>query len=159
LTYTTNDPRKRKSYDGEWKDGKRNGKGEMVWKNGARYNGDWSNGKRDGYGEHIFPNGEKYVGNWKNGRREGRTIRALCISFLSDIGIVGTGIRVFSNGDQFEGTWKNDKKEGSGVYICAHGRRTNQLWEGGKQKTDEPLQQGIIKKENVLCVIMTIANQ
>ena len=37
-------------YDGEWKEGKREGKGSLTLSNGAKYVGEFSNGKYDGFG-------------------------------------------------------------------------------------------------------------
>ena len=33
------------------------------------YEGEWVNGKQDGKGVYIFPNGEKKYGLWKDGKR------------------------------------------------------------------------------------------
>ena len=38
-----------------------NGKGKMVWGKDSTYVGDWVNGKRDGQGEMIYKNGDKYI--------------------------------------------------------------------------------------------------
>jgi len=38
------------SYEGEWKNDMRSGKGKMMYKNNSTYEGNWENGKRSGYG-------------------------------------------------------------------------------------------------------------
>lgn len=38
------------TYDGEWKDGKRNGQGVMKYPSGQQYDGEWKNGKKHGRG-------------------------------------------------------------------------------------------------------------
>ena len=32
-----------RKYDGEWKDGKQNGHGKMIWSDGQIYDGNWCN--------------------------------------------------------------------------------------------------------------------
>ena len=39
-----------KTYNGEWKDGERHGKGILTWPNGDKYEGEWKNGKHEGKG-------------------------------------------------------------------------------------------------------------
>jgi len=42
-----------------------NGKGTMCWKNGRRYEGQWKNGKKDGQGIEYGANGAvNYIGEW-----------------------------------------------------------------------------------------------
>ena len=36
-----------------------------------RYEGNWKNGVRDGYGVFHYANGSKYEGYWKNNMKEG----------------------------------------------------------------------------------------
>ena len=56
-----------------FKDGKRSGKGTMLFNqlneavgavNLAKYEGDWKFNKRNGIGEMTWSDGSKYVGNW-----------------------------------------------------------------------------------------------
>ena len=44
------------SYDGNWRDDKRDGRGEMKWANGAHYNGDWKGDVKHGSGVYTWPN-------------------------------------------------------------------------------------------------------
>jgi hypothetical protein len=41
-------------YDGEWKNGKRDGQWKEFHSNGSRYEGEWKNGVRDGIGTYFF---------------------------------------------------------------------------------------------------------
>ena len=44
-----------------------NGKGTMTWKNGRRYEGQWKNGKKDGQGIEYGANGAvNFSGEWKD---------------------------------------------------------------------------------------------
>lgn len=46
-------------YKGQMMNGKPNGKGNTVFKNGDSYVGEYIKGKRDGYGVYSFSDGEK----------------------------------------------------------------------------------------------------
>ena len=48
--YAEDNEHDRISYDGEWNDDKRSGKGTMIWKGGEMYVGDWLNDLRHGNG-------------------------------------------------------------------------------------------------------------
>ena len=45
-----------------------------TYKNGNRYEGQIKNGLREGIGTMFYNNGYKYEGDWKNGLREGKGI-------------------------------------------------------------------------------------
>ncbi|MAP01856.1 MAG: hypothetical protein CMD01_03455 [Flavobacteriales bacterium] len=57
-------------YEGEWTDGKRNGKGTMHWSDGTKYQGQWKEDKRHGQGIYTYGEGEwegdVYSGEFKN---------------------------------------------------------------------------------------------
>ena len=38
----------------------------MIWPDGNNYEGDWKDGKRNGQGMMTEPNGNKYLGEWKD---------------------------------------------------------------------------------------------
>ncbi|AGO84374.1 Morn repeat domain containing protein [Pandoravirus salinus] len=59
-------------YTGDWADGKRHGRGEGVWSNGARYEGDWVDDRCDGRGTMVYASGNHYRGGWSAGQRHGR---------------------------------------------------------------------------------------
>merc|ERR1712098_257436 len=70
-------------YEGEWKDGKRNGKGKMTYGQSSRriihevYEGDWEDGKRNGkgkmtYSKWPYSSGEVYEGDWEDDKRNGK---------------------------------------------------------------------------------------
>ena len=54
-------------YLGEYKDGKKHGKGSYTWSDGGIYVGNWKEGKQHGHGTYTTPAGRKYVGEWRNG--------------------------------------------------------------------------------------------
>ena len=55
-------------YVGEYKDGKKHGKGTYTLENGTKYMGEWKDGKKHGQGTYTLPNGSKYVGEWRENK-------------------------------------------------------------------------------------------
>ena len=90
---------------GEYKNGLRHGKGIQYYSNGnIKYEGDWLNDKFEGKGKYIWENGEYYIGQEKNGLRHGK------------------GIEYYSNGKlRYKGNFVNDEKNGIGHYIIESG--------------------------------------
>ena len=52
-------------YEGEIENGKPNGKGTLIYRNGTRYVGEYLDGTWNGQGSFYFPDGEKWVGEFK----------------------------------------------------------------------------------------------
>ena len=57
------------TYDGEYKDGKRNGKGKEYKNKSLIYEGEYKNGKRHGYGKEYEHNKLIFEGEYFNGKR------------------------------------------------------------------------------------------
>ena len=74
-------------YEGEYRNGKMNGRGVLHYPNGHRYEGDFVDDKRHGTGVHEWARGDVYEGQWQDGKPHGS----------------GT----YTKGDQqFAGTWR-----------------------------------------------------
>lgn len=58
-------------YNGEWKDGKMNGKGIFTWPDGRKYEGYYLNDLKHGTGRFEWEGGKIYDGEWKNGCQHG----------------------------------------------------------------------------------------
>ena len=54
------------TYNGEWLDGMRDGKGKHKMDSGLQYTGEWLLDKRHGFGKQQFDNGDVYFGQWEN---------------------------------------------------------------------------------------------
>lgn len=87
---------------GEFKDGKKSGKGCYTFANGSKYDGEYSENKKQGEGMYFAPDGGKYVGGWLADKRH------------------GWGVYTYPTGDRYEGDWKNGTKHGKGAYIYAN---------------------------------------
>lgn len=104
-----------RKYEGEWRDGRRQGFGKMEFENGDRFEGLWMPDSRYDNessmvkGTYTFANGDVYKGEW-----EGSTIN-------------GTGTYTYVNGDKYEGPWKGGRPNGNGTYTWEDGSK----YEGG----------------------------
>lgn len=104
------------SYDGNYKNGKKHGKGTFIWADGSRYEGEWRNDMRYGIGTYTWPDGDIYTGEWENNR------------------INGYGTFKSKSGFEYTGEWKDDKHNGFGKYILPNGNEyTGEFKEGIKQ--------------------------
>jgi hypothetical protein len=88
-------------YAGNFVNGMYQGKGTMLFKNGAFLTGDWKNGKLNGKGCNLTVNGNIYMGPFSDGKREGK------------------GNLIYSDNSILQGEWRNDKFNGRSIYIPA----------------------------------------
>lgn len=94
------------------------GRGTMVFSTGSRYDGEFKNGKRNGCGTYTFVNGRRYVGQFQNDRFEGQGVWFLengdrYIGAFKDDRCHGKGTFIFKDGKTQSGTWRNGQLEGS----------------------------------------------
>ena len=109
-------------YEGEWRDGKRNGQGTFYsladnQNKGDKYEGNYKDGLRHGQGTYIFANGSKFVGEWIDGKYNGQ----------------GTFYYLANDqykGDKYEGNYKDGLRHGQGIYTKANGSVAQEgIWE------------------------------
>lgn len=82
-------------YKGEFKAGRKYGKGVKTWPSGDRYDGEFINDSKDGAGAYTWGQGsvwagEKYIGSYRHDRRH------------------GLGVYEWPDGDRYTGPWQND---------------------------------------------------
>ena len=83
-------------YIGEWKNGKRHGKGLLKWYDGGEYEGEWFDGKAHGKGKFIHKEGDSYEGNFTSNQTN------------------GYGVYKRIDNLKYEGFWKGDQQHGKG---------------------------------------------
>ena len=83
------------TYKGNWKDGKKNGYGEVKWDGGGDYKGNWKDGEENGYGVKTWSDGSIYNGNWEEGTWGGK------------------GTYTNPSGCKFYGEWDNNRLNGN----------------------------------------------
>jgi hypothetical protein len=102
-------------YDGEWDNGKANGRGRCSYSvNHAIYEGYWKDNERYGRGTYVLPSCFAYEGSWKDDKSN------------------GIGICVYDNGDVYNGNWKNNQRHGKGTFTWINGSAYNGTWKDGK---------------------------
>jgi hypothetical protein len=105
------------------KDGKREGKGSLNYKNGDNYWGMFKADKRDGKGKLVDKNFNFYDGLWENDMRNGK------------------GHSIHKTEGEYEGEYKNDLREGFGTMIWNNGSVYQGEW-----VNDKPVQQTVVEK-------------
>jgi hypothetical protein len=90
-------------YHGQWSEGKRNGRGRQIWKDGTFYEGYWSDDMANGNGRLIQASGDVYEGEWVDDKAEGK------------------GVYFHQDGTSYTGEWLKDKQHGYGHEKWADG--------------------------------------
>ena len=114
-------------YEGDFVNGKLQGRGTLTWGPkskwaGDKYEGGWVNGKQQGKGIYTYGNGDKYEGDFVNGKMQGR-------------GTLTWGPKSKWTGDKYEGDWVNDKQQGKGIFTYGNGDKYEGDWINGKQQS------------------------
>ena len=113
-------------YTGDFKDGCRQGKGVILYKNGDKYDGEWANDKYNGKGIYYFHDGSTYEGGYKDDLKCGKGRYKFASgnkyegNFENDV-FNGDGVFVFADGKKYEGQFKNGKMEGKGTFTMKGG--------------------------------------
>lgn len=97
------------SYEGNYANGKRNGKGKYLFKGGI-YKGDFVDGMYNGQGIKTFDNGNSYNGNFINFNFYGKgkyfwNDGTIYEGDFENNGINGNGVKSFKNGTSIKGTF------------------------------------------------------
>ena len=100
-------------YYGDWRAGKREGGGKMIWNSGDEYEGEWVQDVMSGKGTLTKAVGSTYVGEWMNGNPH------------------GTGKITHSSGRSYEGSFVNGVSEGAGKFRFDNGTIYQGNWKDG----------------------------
>lgn len=104
ITFASDDSSNRKSYEGDWYYGIRQGTGTMIWNDGEKYVGNWINGAPEGKGYLYYTSGDRVEGTFKNGR------------------ISGKATYNYDNGNYMIGYYVYGKKDGDWQYFDKNGK-------------------------------------
>lgn len=126
-------------YHGEIQSGHRNGKGVYKFKNGDVYEGEYKAGKRTGKGKYTWANGDSYDGDWKDDKKEGEGKNVYANGDVYRGGWLnhlksGKGMMTYANGDVFEGEWTNNKRTGFGKFQWNDGDVYKGEWKDDKRE-------------------------
>lgn len=114
----------RTRYMGELLKGRFNGYGELSIGDSLIYSGQWRAGKRCGRGLSHDSLGRTIDGIWHadtliSGTR--RDASGIYIGQMDRRGMAhGHGRYIYANGDTYEGRWQNDRRDGFGFLLSAH---------------------------------------
>ena len=130
-------------YEGQFKKGKREGKGKFNFGDGNYYEGDFINDKFNGQGYFKFKDGREYKGNWKDNEMNGKGTfkwdeNKKYEGEYKDSRREGYGIYYFGDNSYYEGNWIDNAPHGEGK-LCQNGKYTEGLFRFGK----------LIKKKNI----------
>ena len=102
-----------KYYEGQFKNGLRNGNGKLYYSNGnIIYEGDFVNDKFEGNGKYIYEGGEYYNGQWKEDKKNGKGslyAKNGNIIYVGDFvndNYEGNGRKYIEGGGYYDGQWK-----------------------------------------------------
>jgi hypothetical protein len=84
-------------YEGEWVEGKREGKGTLTIARYGRCVGDWKGDTLEGRGVYTWASGETYEGEFRGGAFD------------------GSGTMVYASGMKYAGMWVKGVQNGQGV--------------------------------------------
>ncbi|TNV78792.1 hypothetical protein FGO68_gene5616 [Halteria grandinella] len=124
-------------YEGDWLNGKANGKGTFYHLNGDIYEGDFIDDRANGNGVYFHKNGSKYTGEWKNDLKDGRGREewedgAYYEGDFREGRKHGVGTYLWSDGSTYSGGWSNNNIDGRGKYVWPDGRSYEGGWSDNK---------------------------
>ena len=124
-------------YQGEFKDGLKQGQGTYEWDSGLRYEGEFEADRPNGKGKFMFPNGDVYEGDVKAGVVSGRGVYVTkggdrIEGSFADGRANGSGIYRFASGDRYEGEMVAGEPRGKGRYYTRTGDRIEGQFAGGR---------------------------
>lgn len=100
------------SYEGEFLDGKRHGRGTYNFADKAKYVGEWRSGDMSGLGRMEFSGGGSFTGE-----------------FRADMWV--RGVQVSENGNKYEGAFENKRRHGKGAFTWTNGDTYIGHWKDG----------------------------
>jgi hypothetical protein len=111
---------------GEFKNNKAHGQGTYTYLDGRKYVGEYKKGKKHGRGTFTWPNGNIYVGQWKNRNfhGHGKLTKKNGYKYVGDWKFHkedGYGEKTWPDGDTYEGEFKNGETNGEGTYTWIDG--------------------------------------
>ena len=145
------------SYEGEWKDDKKNGKGTEVDENdNPIFYGEWKDDKPNGNGKYYEKKKVKYEGEWKNGRM--RVDENTEYVYVNKMIVKLVRISI-STGDELMSLLNDEEKRLSVSELVIEERCGNELKIDLKICGFENLKKLIVKKNSLMKLIsLTIEN-
>jgi len=119
-------------YVGEWKDGRKNGKGIMTYANGDTYDGNWVDGNKEGQGVSTSYMGRRvYTGSWSNNQKNGEGTMTSRAGEYDGIDVT-----------TYKGIWVNDNLPTGEIYY-GEGDRKSDTYKGELRQRYHPTVDGL----------------
>ena len=139
------------TYEGDWKEDKKDGNGIIIYKNGCKYEGQFKNNKIEGIGKMSWIDGAYYSGEFKNNIFNGKGVlkgnnNHIYNGYFQNGIYNGEGEFKWINGDTIEsykGNYLCGKRNGSGEFHFKNGHIYRGRWESGS-----PHGKGIYETKN-----------
>lgn len=138
-------------------------KGSFTYSSGEEYHGEWKEGRRQGIGQLRFADGSSYVGQFENGLFSGRGTLAFSDGSRYEGEFVqgkfqGVGVFTRCDGMKFEGEFKNGRVEGYGLLMFpdgSHGHPRNEgIFENNRLSKREKCQ-AVIQRAQISFHVVT----
>lgn len=127
-------------YQSEWKNDERNGSGKEFCPDGTTFVGLYLNGMRHGQGTMTWPEGSKYSGQFERGRANGegelvRTDGSVYRGRFHEDCMSGEGRMQWRDGVEYTGQFVGNRREGFGKMLWTSGkwRSYEGYWKDGMQ--------------------------
>jgi len=121
------EPKQKASYEGSYKNGKKDGTGKMTFPSNDIYTGEWKENKMHGTGTYEYKKtGDIYSGTFVEGQKEGEG----CYEFGADSsklkgkwekGKFITGEWIYKGAGKYAGTFQNGQPIGAGSFSFVNG--------------------------------------
>ena len=121
-------------YIGEWKDGKKHGKGKLFIGKDSYYEGDFDQGEISGSGERYYAHGNHYKGSFLKGEFNGKGTFTNAVNGEVYVGDFvdnrrqGQGVLTYGDGTKYVGSFLNHKRDGNGEYTDISGNHYKGEW-------------------------------
>lgn len=141
-------PVEKARYEGNYKDGLKDGYGKMVYPNGDIYEGNWVENKMEGEGTYTYlKTGDIYSGAWKADKRHGQGTYEFGgdKSVLTGEWVEGqitTGKWVLRGAAEYEGEFKLGRPIGAGKFTFESGLEQSGTYVEQKAEDEEPADEG-----------------
>ena len=139
------------TYEGDWKEDKKDGNGIIIYKDGCKYEGQFKNNKIEGIGKMSWIDGTYYSGEFKNNIFNGKGVlkgnnNHIYNGYFQNGIYNGEGEFKWINEDTIEiykGNYLCGKRNGNGEFHFKNGHIYRGRWEGGS-----PHGKGIYETKN-----------
>mmetsp|Transcript_66820 Transcript_66820/g.139529 ORF Transcript_66820/g.139529 Transcript_66820/m.139529 type:complete len:514 (-) Transcript_66820:154-1695(-) len=127
-------------HEAEWRNDKRQGKGTEVYLDGTRFTGSYVDDLRSGYGKMTWPEGSQYQGQFERGKANGegllqRTDGSIYKGHFSEDSMSGQGCMQWKDGVKYVGQFVANRREGRGKMTWNSGKwhTFDGTWRNGLQ--------------------------